>query len=282
MPLSSLFRTFEGASPVHRLDPRTKLILLALTSVLSVLIERPGPLLLLFGLVLSIHFLARVPFAQTRYLYYSYPMIFLAIACSQGFFYWGPQLTPLFTLVSKNGSLLGFSIPGFSTLLTHFPGELIFYREGFLYGLGQSLRAITLLTAGLTLALTTHPIDILFGLRKFRFPYEICFIISMSLRFLPQIMDEIRANFRAQAARGFVLKNCSLRDKLSASARILETLFVRWIQGARDMALAIDLRAFRALPRRTFVHERAFQRFDAGAMACGALLCLMIYFFDKI
>lgn len=280
MAFSNLFRTFEGNSLAHRLDPRTKLILLLLISVLSVLIDRPLPLTLLFAAVLLLQLSAGVPLRQTRYLYYSFPMIFFAIALSQGFFYWGSQLTPLFTLISQKGALLGFHIPGISSLLAHFPGELIFYKEGFIYGSLQSLRAMTLLTAGLTLALTTHPIDILFGLRKFRLPYEVCFIISMSMRFLPQIMDEIRENFRAQQARGFVLKDCSFRDKMAASARILDTLFVRWIQGARDMALAIDLRGFRAAPQRTFVHERHFHFRDTAVIAASLVACLALWFWD--
>lgn len=272
MALSNLFRAHEGNSLIYRLDPRTKLVLVMLSSVMSLLLNSPLALLALFLLTLGCHLSARVPFSKTKYLYLSYPSVFLAIACTQGFFYWGPQLTPVFTLIASDGKLLGFQLPFLSPLLARVPGELIFYWEGFVYGSIQSLRTLTLLTAGLTLALTTHPIDILFGLRRFKLPYELCFIVSMSIRFLPQIMDEIRENFRAQRARGFLLKECPLKDKLKAGARILDTLFVRWIQGARDMALAIDLRAFRALPHRTFVHERRAGKADALTLLASLII----------
>ena len=128
-------------------------------------------------------------------------LLFIFIALGQGFFYWGAQMTPLLTVINKEGALLGFSIPGISSALKRFPGEIIFYKEGFFYGLIQACRINALLVAGITLALTTHPMDLLYSLRKLKFPYELCFLISMSLRFLPQIMDEIKENFRGKWSR---------------------------------------------------------------------------------
>lgn len=276
MSLASLFRTYEGNSFIHRLDPRTKLIFLFLVSYLAVFFTRPVYLIALFSFVLFCHFSARIPFRRAKYIYFSYPLVFLFIAIGQGFFFWGAQLNPLFVLISKEGALLGWVIPSLSSIFRVFPGEVVFYQEGFVYGLIQAFRTATLLTAGLTLALTTHPIELLYALRKFKLPYELCFLISMSLRFLPQIMDEIRENFRAQKARGFLLKKFSLRDKIAAAAQICDTLIIRWIQGVRDMALAIDLRGFRLYPNRTFVVEKTLQKRDG--LVLGFSLILFVTF----
>jgi len=259
MPLSSLFRVYEGNSFLHRLDPRTKLIALVLCSILAVTFTETFSLIGLFCFIFILHLSARIPLRRAKYLYFSYPLLFFFIAFGQGFFFWGSKMTPLFTVIGPDGSFLGLNMPLLSAILEHFPGEVVFYKEGFVYGLVQAFRSATLLTAGLTLALTTHPMDLLYSLRKLKLPYELCFLISMSLRFLPQIMDEIRENFRAQKARGFVLNKFSLKDKIAAVAQIADTLIIRWIQGVRDMALAIDLRGFRLYPSRTFVHERTLE-----------------------
>jgi len=281
MPVSSIFRIYEGNSFLHRLDPRTKLILLGLISLLAVTFVKAGALFSLFIFVLIAHTMAKIPFSRSKYLYISYPFIFFFIAVGQGFFYWGAQLTPLFTVVSENGALFGLSIPGLSSLLKYFPGEVVFYKEGFMYGLVQACRSAALLTAGITLALTTHPIDLLYALRKFKLPYELCFLISMSLRFVPQVMDEIRENFRAQKARGFVLRKLPFKDKIAAAFQVCDTLIIRWIQGVRDMALAIDLRGFRLYPTRTFVNEKQFQPKDYIVLGFSAL-GLGLFFVSRI
>ena len=262
MSLSGLFKTYEGKTFLHQLDSRTKLISLFLISTLSVLFTTPVQLISLFVAVFCCHLTAKIPLSRVKYLYLAYPFIFFFIAVGQGLFFWGAQLTPLVVVVNPEGALLGWNIPYLSSLLKNFPGEVTFYQEGFAYGLLQSLRTATLLTAGLTLALTTHPIQILYALRKFKLPFELCFLISMSLRFIPQIMDEISENLRAQQARGLVLRKLPLRDKLRALSQICDTLILRWIQGVREMALAIDLRGFRLYPHRTFVYEHALERRD--------------------
>ncbi len=272
MSLSGLFKTYEGKTFLHQLDSRTKLICLFLISILSVVFTTPLQLISLFAAVFLCHLTAKIPLSRVKYLYLAYPFIFFFIALGQGFFFWGTQLTPLVVMVSKEGALFGWSFPYLSSLLKHFPGEVTFYREGFLYGLLQALRTVTLLTVGLTLALTTHPIQILYALRKFKFPFELCFLISMSLRFIPQIMDEISENLRAQQARGLVLQKLALRDKLRGLSQICDTLILRWIQGVRDMALAIDLRGFRLHPTRTFVYEHKLERRDWIVLSASCIL----------
>lgn len=278
MPISGLFKTYEADTFLHRLDPRTKLICLMIISIFAVLLATAAQLVFLFLSVFVIHLCAKIPLTRTKYLYFSYPFIFLLVAFGQGIFFWGSQVKPLFTIITPEGALFGLNIPLLSAWLKTFPGEVVFYKEGFFYGLVQALRTATLLTAGLTLALTTHPIQILYALRKFRLPFELCFLISMSLRFIPQIMDEIRENFRAQKARGFTLKQLSLKDKLLAASQICDTLILRWIQGVRDMALAIDLRGFRLYPKRTYIEEHFLQKKDWVVLGTSFSLLIFIIF----
>ncbi len=245
-------------------------------SIFAVLLATVGQLICLFFGVFALHLCAKIPLTRTKYLYLSYPFIFLLVALGQGLFFWGSQVKPLFTIITPEGFLFGWDIPLLSAWLKIFPGEVVFYKEGFFYGLVQALRTATLLTAGLTLALTTHPIQILYALRKFRLPFELCFLISMSLRFIPQIMDEIRENFRAQKARGFTLKQLSLKDKLLATSQICDTLILRWIQGVRDMALAIDLRGFRLHPTRTYIEEHFFQKRDQVVLGISFIFLILI------
>jgi len=275
MGFSNLFRYAHGDSFLHRLDPRVKMLGIIVLSLLVALFGSLWVLLGLWAVSLAAHLSAGIPWAKSKYLFYSYPFLVLVVAVSQGVFFWGEHERILLTIIDARGAFLGFAIPGVSGLLAKWPGPVGFYQEGFVYGLIQSLRAVTLLTAGLTVALTTHPVAMLFGLRKLWLPYEFCFIVTMAIRFLPQIMDDVKTVLDAQRARGLALRRFGPRDKLRTSQRLLQTVLITTLQRSRDTALAIDIRGFRAYPTRTFARERVLRASDLacliGLLAAAAL-----------
>jgi len=255
MHLSSLFKYYQADSVVHHLDGRVKLTFLFFLSLAIILFENPFILLVFWLLSLGFFALAKIPIRKSKYLWIACVMVVLLTALSQGIFYFGSKHHLLVTLISEEGQVFGASIPYVSRWLAAFPGHLAIYQEGIVYGVIQSLRILTLMTVAWTLALTTHPMDLLFALRKFRIPYEFCFLIGLSLRFIPQILDQIQANIQAQKARGFSFSNFSFFDKWLAFSRMFKSVFITLIQSTRDNALAIDLRAFRIHKERTFVKD---------------------------
>jgi len=245
--LGGLLEYTPGESWPHRLDPRVKLLGLTLLAVAAVLLEDWRLLALLWLLTLFHFAAARVPWAKARYLWFSFPILFLALGLSQGIFYHRPQSEELFCLLDEEGFLFGrWWLPWISDALGRFPGKVAFYAEGFRWGTRQSLRCVMLLTAGLGVAMTTHPSAVLAALRRVRLPFELALLVAMTLRFVPLILSRAGESVAAQRARGLDWKKLSAPRKLAAGWRSVRTVLFSTLQTARETALAMDLKACRA------------------------------------
>ncbi len=247
MTLGGLLEYTPGESWPHRLDARVKLLGLAMLAVAVVLIEDWRLLGALWLLALSCFVAARVPWAKAKYLWLSFPILFLALGLSQGIFYHKPQMEEIFCFLDGEGLLFGrWQLSWVSDALARFPGKVAFYAEGFRWGLMQSLRCVALLTAGLGTAMTTHPSAVLAALRRLRLPFEFALLTAMTLRFVPLILSRAGESVAAQRARGLDWKKLSAPRKLAAGWRSVRTVLFSTLQTARETALAMDLKACRA------------------------------------
>ncbi|NLX50126.1 MAG: energy-coupling factor transporter transmembrane protein EcfT [Methanospirillum sp.] len=249
--LQSLFRSFERETPLHRLDPRTKLLWVLSISLAAVLVGTP----LLLGLLV----LSTVPFwallrptrGQVRTLLLIFASIAFGVILSQAFFYYwgtGPRLVLL---------------PADFPVLGPITGGIAIYLEGLYYGLVQSFRFIASSSAALALVASTKPGDLIAALssivpgragrRPIGLPQEIAFMVSAAVSFAPVMIGEAEQILRAMQARGLNLRG------LVGMGRGLSYLFFPLITGllrsGRQLALAADARAFRAARARTSLIE---------------------------
>lgn len=104
----------------------------------------------------------------------------------------------------------------------------------------------TLLTA------TTKPLDLTLGLedimaplQNVKFPsHEVAMMISLALRFIPQLLEEANRILKAQASRGVDMENGSFKDKVQAILSLIVPLFVSCFQKADDLADAMEARGY--------------------------------------
>ena len=157
-------------------DPRTRLLLVLATSVLSITLESPLALGLLTGL--SAMALVRSgldPRWWKRVLGLALIIIWSTVL-SQSLFY-GEQ---------PRVAWLQF-------------GPLTLWREGIIWGLVQSLRLLSVGLAGVALAVSTPPDRIFAALIRLRVPFALAFMAVTALRFVPQVGAEIQIVHRARA-----------------------------------------------------------------------------------
>jgi energy-coupling factor transport system permease protein len=259
--LKSLFRYEQKDSLLHRLDPRVKLLWLFGVSVLSVVLGTPYLLVLLFVSTLPFWFILKPSLSRIKAILLVFGSIMLSFTLSQAlFYYWAKD--PLFTIIPPSFPLLG-----------SLTGGVYFYADGALYGLYQSFRFMTGLSAAMLILATTHPsglisgfvrfFEIRIGAKNYRIglPYEIAFMLSSAVSFAPSMLEECGIILNAMQARGLELKGGIYR-KAKALKYILVPLVVNILRAGRKLAVAADTRGFRANRHRTYVNELKLKRND--------------------
>ncbi|MCL2392806.1 MAG: energy-coupling factor transporter transmembrane protein EcfT [Oscillospiraceae bacterium] len=121
---------------------------------------------------------------------------------------------------------------------------------------GIEMGALVLLRFGLFLTsgamLTCYPVRMLIqGMVQIKMPYEIAYMISVGVRFIPQLAEELKDSLIALQLRGVVIEDLKLRKKLSLYTYLLLPVVVSSMQNAKELAMSMDMRAFRAYQSRT-------------------------------
>lgn len=259
--MKSLFRYEQKDSLLHRLDPRVKMIWLFGISVLSVVLGTPYLLVLLFVSTLPFWFILKPPISRIKSIVLVFESILISFTLSQAlFYYWAKD--PLFTI-----------IPPFFPLLGPLTEGVYFYADGALYGLYQSFRFMTGLSAAMLILATTHPsglisgfvrfLEIRIGEKNYRIglPYEIAFMLSSAVSFAPSMFEESGIILNAMQARGLELRG-GICKKAKTMKYILMPLVINILRAGRKLAVAADTRGFRANRHRTYVNELRLKRND--------------------
>ena len=103
------------------------------------------------------------------------------------------------------------------------------------------------------LTATTKPLDMTLGIEDLLKPFEkihvpsheIAMLISIALRFIPDLIDETKRIIKAQESRGVDLKEGKIQEKIMAILSLIVPLFVMRFQRAEDLANAMEARGYR-------------------------------------
>ncbi len=248
-------RYWKADSPLHRLDPRTKL-LGTLALVVIVFLAQNFLALGFVALAIACLFpLGRIPLSQA--LRSIAPLSFII------------AITALFNL---------FFVQGGAPLADW--GWLRISEAGMRSALFIGLRLTLLLLSGSLLTLTTPSLDItealerlLAPLGRWGFPaHEFAFVMGLALRFLPQFTDEFRDIRTAQVARGANLATSPFRSGPAALASLIVPLFASVFRHADTLSAAMDARCYHGSQGRTRLRPLAFGARDRwAALALAAL-----------
>ncbi|MEW6750469.1 MAG: energy-coupling factor transporter transmembrane component T [Candidatus Latescibacterota bacterium] len=237
----SLFLYRDLPSPVHRLDPRTKLFLLLGSFAAAVLFTAPLPLLALLGVILAYGALGRV-LANIR-------RIGLLLASIGGV------------------SLVSWGL--FAGGTTPLPWG--FTREGLVFGAGAALKIDGMILSGLVFLSTTRSEEIVLGLIGLRVPYRAAFAFSLGIRMVPTILGTAATVAQAQRSRGLDLDGGPLR-RLRTYVPLLVPILLNTLRSTDQLARALEARGFGARSRRTSYLEIGMHARDAVALLLGAVV----------
>ena len=256
-------------------DPRVKIAWVAALSLASVLVDSTAALFTL--LTFSTVGVAGLRLSPRGWLAMGGLLAALAWSAvvTQGLFYAGEPRTPLLTLVPP---LDLFALPGYQQpKIIRFPG-IIFYQEGALYGLKQSLRGLALAIAGLSTVLSTSPARLLAALARLGLPGGLAFMTMAALRFLPSMIDEWATVRRARWLRGY-RGGKHWRVRVGSELGLLLPVLAAALRRATMLATSVTSRGFSATARRTFYPELRMglgERVATAVMLFGVIALALI------
>ena len=255
----TLGQYFPGDTPIHRLDPRTKLLLVIVYIVAL--------------------------FVAKWFVSYALVAIFLAavIAISR----------IRLKVVLKNLKPLLFIILLTAVLnLFYGQGEPIaqfwifkITKNGLENAIFMVLRISMLVAGTFMLTYTTSPIaltdaleSLLSPLKKLHAPvHELSMMMCIALRFIPTLIEETDKIMAAQKARGADFESGNLLRRAKALVPILVPLFISAFRRADELATAMECRCYHGGEGRTKLSELQYHRCDFAAFAVGALLLAAMF-----
>lgn len=134
--------------------------------------------------------------------------------------------------------------------------------QGLYNALMYTYRFIVLLITFSILFITTKPEELSLTLVKLGFPDDLAISIMMAIRFIPTIARDLQTIIDAQRVRGLELEKGSFITRLRKYIPILIPLIVYEIRRAYQIAEALEVRAYGAVKRRTYIYEIKIKRQD--------------------
>lgn len=248
-----------GNSCIHRLDPRTKILLMiAYIAMVFVVDSLTMFLVPLFYMGLTL-LLAKIPLS---YMY--------------------KALKPVRLLMIFMFVLNLFVTPGERVLVSWWIVKIT--EESLKQAVFITLRLMFLITGTSLMTLTTSPLSLTDGLEKllsplkvFKFPaHELAMMMTIALRFIPTLMEEADKIRKAQMARGADFESGNLIARAKAMLPILIPLFVSAFRRADELAMAMESRCYHGDEGRTRMRELRFALGDLYAALLTAAAIALI------
>lgn len=231
----TLGQFFPGNTPIHKLDPRVKIVL-SVVYIVGVFLAKN---LWAFAAVAltSVLLVAFSGISPRTILKSMKPILFVLI------------FTTFFNIFFTSGDVLLISF-----------WKINIYLEGVVFALMMVLRISAMLTGtSVLLTYTTSPImltdaleRLLSPLRVLKLPvHEFSMMMTIALRFIPTLIEETDKIMSAQKARGADFETGSLVRRAKALVPILIPLFISAFRRADELATAMECRCYRGGEGRT-------------------------------
>jgi len=241
----TLGQYYPAKSILHRCDPRIKLILTFVYLIVIFLIKSYAGFAILLAFTVLAVIVSDVP---VRYVLKGLkPVVFIVV------------LTLIVNIFFTNGG---------TTVL-----KLAFIRitdQGIDNALRLAIKLILLIVSASLLTLTTTPILLTDGLEKLMSPlkkigfpaHEIAMMMTIALRFIPTLLEEMDKIIKAQSSRGADFNSGGLLARAKSYVPVLVPLFVSAFRRADELATAMEARCYRGGHGRTRMRQLKFTGAD--------------------
>lgn len=168
-------------------------------------------------------------------------------------------------------------------ILIRLPLSLAVTADGIHAGLFYSFRIVVLIMSAAMITLTTSPMALTDAVERFLKPltrlgvpaHEIAMMMSISMRFIPTLLEEAERIKKAQISRGSRIDGSPVQ-KIKGVIPLIIPLFVSTFRRANDLALAMEARCYRGGENRTSYQALRFRWTDAAALCAVTLSGILI------
>lgn len=241
----TLGQYFPIDSFLHKLDPRTK-ILLFILDIIAIFVARTVfsyAVLVLFTFLIML--ISKVPIKM--YIKGLKPILFIIIFTA---------LLNLFLTEGRDLPVFGYSI-----------GITV---EGVIVAVKMAVRLILLIVGSSALTYTTSPMTLTDGIEKLLKPlskigfptHELAMMMSIAIKFVPTLIEETDKIIKAQQARGASFDTGSIFKRAKSLIPMLVPLFISAFRRADDLAVAMESRCYTGGEGRTRLCEIKFTKAD--------------------
>lgn len=261
----TLGQYFPGNSIVHRLDPRTKLVILVLYIIALFVASGWPAYLVVFSFLAFVIAISQIPLKSIVNGMKPLVMILIFTGILNVFFTTGEKLVIKFWFIS-------------------------IYWEGIIRALFMVARILMLIAGTFLLTYTTSPIALTDGLesllnplKKIHVPvHELAMMMCIALRFIPTLIEETDKIMAAQKARGADFEDGNLLQRVKALVPILVPLFISAFRRADELATAMECRCYQGGDGRTKMKLlryklRDFKAYGIGMMVLAAVIALRYF-----
>ncbi len=260
---------YAGASPVHRLDARMKLILTVFFIVIIFLCKNFVSLALMFALTAASILLSRVPFRM--------------------FF---KSLKPILPIILLTAVLNIFYINKGEELLSFW--RITITTGGLATAFFMAVRIICLIMCSSLLTYTTTPTDLTDAIERLLSPLKVLHIqvhtlammMTLALRFIPTLIEETERITNAQKARGADFESGGFLQRVKAMLPVLIPLFVSAFRRAYELSFAMTCRCYHGGDGRTRMKQMRLHAADFVSLGLFAVVLagviILNYYFGKM
>ncbi len=255
---------FPGNSPIHKLDPRAK-ILLTLFFIIALFICRN-----FFSLILMLAF----------------SLICVLISRISVKLIWKSLKAIIFIVLFTSALQIIYNNEG-AVLWKPFENKSFVITSGGVYSaIFLAVRIIALILFTSLLTYTTSPTMLTDAIERLLSPLKIfkvkvhslAMMMTIALRFIPILIREIDIIMSAQKARGAKLDNGSLGERMKAMVSVFIPLFVSAFRRAAELAVAMECRCYSDGAHRTRMKKMQLSARDIIAFAITGVLIFGVIF----
>ena len=251
---------YSAKSPIHRMDPRVKIVLLILLIVFIFVSKNAFSLLLCAVFIFAILIISRIPIK-----------LFLK------------NLKAILPILIFTAIINMFYKDSNPTILFEF-WKLAITKEGLYRAAFMGSRIILLIFISSVLTYTTTPNDLTDALEKLLSPlrflglknavHTLAMMMTIALRFIPTLIEEAEKIMNAQKARGADFETGNLKERAKALIPILIPLLISSVRRAYELAEAMECRCYNGGEGKTRMKQLKTSLTDYFAFIFTGMVCV--------
>ncbi len=251
---------YPTGSYVHKLDPRTKILITFALIIGLFIINTFIPYAYIIAFIFVSVYISKIPI---KYIIKGLKPLRIIIIITFIINIFMTQGEPIFNL-----------------------GPLVMTREGLYQAFFMAIRLVLLVMGTSLLTLTTSPIALTDGIEHLLNPFkkigvpahELAMMMTIALRFIPTLLEETDKIMKAQMARGADFESGNIISRAKSLVPLLVPLFISAFRRADELAMAMEARCYRGGENRTRMKELKMTGKDIVALVVTTFLLAVLIF----